>query len=353
MKTSLGILFLVITLCPGSFINAATETAVDPEAVAAYQAGKAHQKSGNHEDAITEFERAVTVEPDYYAAYFELADLYLEVARPFDAINAYEQLMRLEPGRTEQFQAAINIIEAYSALTLCQTSEPGLDETIAACKKAIGHPELAEDPHTNYLLGVNYIYADDEESAKKQFKDMVLLDIEGAPGMLLHVMMEMKPEWITKKYVEDVNKFTELVVPGLPDELPVEEVRMVEEYYAPEIRYMYELLGEMPDYVFQTDEDYSYYGFDEEWADKKRVEVGAYRFYELMIASPKGSDPLTPKVNRFERSRSYDAEYSQEDIIIKRGLYDEVVEFYAYRIIRNVGGDEFSITAKFEAPDGG
>jgi Tfp pilus assembly protein PilF len=209
MKTSLSILFLVITLCSGSFINAATETSVDPEAVAAYQAGKSHVKSGNHEDAITEFERAVIIAPDYFAAYLELAHLYLEVARPFDAINAYEQLMRLEPGRTDQFQAAINIIEAYYALTLCQTSEPGLDETIAACKKAIGHPELAEDPHTNYLLGINYIYADDEESAKKQFKEMVLLDIEGAPGMLFHVMMEMKPQWITKKYVEDVNKFVE------------------------------------------------------------------------------------------------------------------------------------------------
>jgi len=353
MKTSLSILFLVITLCAGSFIIAATDTSVDPEAVAAYQAGKAHQKSGNHEDAITEFERAVSIAPDYLSAHFELADLYLEVARPFDAINAYEQLIRLNPARTDHYRGAINVIEAFYALTLCQTSETGLDETIAACEKAIGHPELADDPHANYLLGVNYIYADDEESAKRQFKKMALLDIEGAPGMLLHVMMEMKPEWITKEYVEDVNKFAKLVVPGLPDELPVDEVRMLEEYYAPEIRYMYELLGEMPDYVFQTDEEYSYYGFDEEWAEKKRAEVGTYRFYELMIASPKGSDPLTPKVNRFERSRSYDAEYSRDGIIIKRGLYDEVVEFYAYRITRNVGGDEFSITAKFEAPDGG
>jgi hypothetical protein len=241
--------------------------------------------------------------------------------------------------------------EAHYALTLCQTSEPGSDEAISACKEAIRHPELADHPHAHYLLGVNYIYADEEELAKKQVEVMVSLGIEVAPGLLLHVMMEMRPEWITKSYVEEVNKFAKLVIPGMPDELSVEEVHMLEEHYAPEIRYMYEVLDEMPDRVFQTDEEYSYYGFDQEWADGKRVEVGAYRFYELMIASPKGSDPLTPKVNRFKRSRSYDAEYSKENIIIKRGLYDEVLEFYAYRITRTVRGDEFSITAKFEAPE--
>lgn len=345
-------LLLATTLCAVNLFAAEVESSVDPKAVAAYRAGKSAAESGKHERAVKKFERAVAIAPDYTDAYLELADLYLEAARPFDAINAYEQLIRLDPERTEFYQNAIGVIEAYYALTICQTSDPGLDESIAACEKATGHPGLADDPQANYLLGINYIYADDEESAKKQFKKMALLDIEGAPGMLLHIMMEMRPGWITRSYVEEVNEFAELVVPGFLDELPAEEVRMLEEYYAPEIRFMYGLLDEMPDFVYQTDEEYSFYAFDKEWAAGKRVETGAYRFYELRVGSPKGSDPLTPKVNRFERSKRFDAEYSGENIVIKRGLYDDVVRIYGYEITRNVDGDEFSITAIFEAPEG-
>ena len=246
---------------------------------------------------------------------------------------------------------AVDASDALAALTLCEDSEPGLDATIAACERAIQHPDIANDPHAHYLLGVNYIYADDEESAKKKVEELAALGIDGAPGLLLHVMSVMKPEWITKRYVDDVNKFVELVVPDLPDRLPVNEVRTLEDYYAPEIRYMNELLDEMQGHVFQTDKKYSYYGFDQQWAEAKRVEVGAFRFYELMIASPKGADPLTPKINRFERSRTYDAEYLKDNISVNRGLYDGDVKFYDYRITRSVHGDEFTVAAKFKAPE--
>lgn len=252
-----------------------------------------------------------------------------------------------EPVDTE----TVTVHEAAEALALCQSSDPGLQETIAACKKAIAHPEFADNEDAHYFLGVNYIYANDEESAKKQLEEMLLLGMEGAPGLLIHAMIVMKPEWLTKSYVAEVNEFVEFELFDSPAELTVEEVRMVEEYYAPEIRYMYELLAEMPRHVFQTEAEYSYYAFDQEWADEKRAEVSEYRFYELLIKSPKGSDPLTPKVNRYKSSRTHEAEYSKENVVVDRGVYDGTLTFYAYTITHSVHGDEFWISAKFEVPE--
>lgn len=149
------------------------------------------------------------------------------------------------------------------------------------------------------------------------------------------------------------------IVPEIPARLPVEEVRVLEEYYAPEIRYMRELLDEIPHHLNTEGSEVARFAipFDREWTRGPAWrETARYRFYELKIRAPNGGVSALTTGRTQGRGRLDEARYTAGDVAAER-----VVEFwtqpeytewtlYRYKIRRDVDGTEFSAIAVFEAP---
>ena len=67
--------------------------------------GEIQLKRGDNERALETLERAVAVSPEYFEAYYHLAQAYRRLGRPDDARNAvarYEELKRKKRGVLSQ-----------------------------------------------------------------------------------------------------------------------------------------------------------------------------------------------------------------------------------------------------------
>ncbi len=172
MKRFVRIAFLVgaflFVVCPAYGAECAPT-----EAIEAFESARAHKEAGRFGAAIANMERAVAIYPDFTAAWYELYDAYRRADRLDDAIEALEQLNRIDPGAPlwrgllALHRADAGIPPgAVEALGRCRRSKPGSNRAIAACEEAVElHSDYAD---ARYFLGVNYIYAGDEESAKRQ-----------------------------------------------------------------------------------------------------------------------------------------------------------------------------------------
>jgi hypothetical protein len=156
-------------------------------------------------------------------------------------------------------------------------------------------------------------------------------------------------------------------VPNTPEWLPVKEVRVIEREYAPEIRYMRELLDEIPNRINTTDSESlrQLIPFDREWTQgPARRTTEPYRFYALRIGAPNGETEVLAQtaersdLNRLlmEVSRNVQARYTENDVTVERILdiqqrpdYAEMM-IYSYRISQSVDNGGFFVVAIFEAP---
>jgi tetratricopeptide (TPR) repeat protein len=198
-------LFAATLLCIAFSANAAE--GAPPEAIAAFQRGQAYLESGQLEKAISEMERAVTVFPDFGNAWYHLYDSYMRADRLEDAIAALQQLVRIHP--SEEFWQkllALHLADlgippgAFEALNRCRRLEPGSKQAINACKMALSlYPDYVD---ARYFLGVNYIYAGDEKSAKEQLDVLIMLDPTMA-GMLAN-SMDVLTDWLTEEYKREL-----------------------------------------------------------------------------------------------------------------------------------------------------
>jgi tetratricopeptide (TPR) repeat protein len=198
-------LFAATLLCIACSANAAESA--PPEAIAAFESGQAYLESGQLEKAISEMERAVAIYPDFGNAWYHLYDSYRRADRLDDAIAALEQLVRIHPN--EEFWQkllALHLADfgippaAFEALNRCRRLEPGSKQAIGACKKALSlHPDYVD---ARYFLGVNYIYAGDEKSAKEQLAALIMLDPTMA-GMLAN-SMDALTDWLTEEYKREL-----------------------------------------------------------------------------------------------------------------------------------------------------
>lgn len=178
-----------------------------PEAIEAFESGQAYKEAGRLGDAIAEMERAVAIYPDFMDAWFELYEAYRHADRLDDAIEALEQLVRIDSGAPFwQGLLALHRADAgipsaaAEALKLCRRRKPGSKRAIAACEEAVNlHTDYAE---ARYFLGVNYIYAGDEESAKEQLAALIRLDPTQA-GMLAD-SMDVLTDWLTADYKQEL-----------------------------------------------------------------------------------------------------------------------------------------------------
>lgn len=196
-----------------------------PEAIEAYEAGKAHLESGPLDKGIAEIERAVAIYPDFADAWYDLYESYKRANRADDAIVALEQLVRLQPG-AEIWRGLLALHKAEAgippaaveALARCRELKPGSKQAIAACQQAVSHHPGYVDGH--YFLGINYVYAGDEEAAKKQLARLVELDLTMA-GMLANAM-DMLTDWLTEDYQQELQAMLEVAGPETKPEAPRE-----------------------------------------------------------------------------------------------------------------------------------
>jgi len=195
----------------GGYISASAAECANPEAIRALEAGQTLLRSGDTEAGIAKIEQAVSLYPDFNEAYEILRGLYEQLGRYDDAIRITEHLMRLNPGEymyeiaIKNYRSLAAMPEiALKALERCQSYEVGSKEAVAACKESVHlQPTYAD---ARYNLGVNYIYADDEEATKSEIAALMSIDPVGAGPLLMHVMADMKPEWWTKEYGKEAEE---------------------------------------------------------------------------------------------------------------------------------------------------
>ena len=231
-----------------------------PEAIEAYESGKAHLESGRLNEGISELERAVSIYPDFGTAWYDLYDSYKRAGRPDDEIVALEQLVRINPGVYSGAEIwrellALHRAEAripsaaVDALNKCRHLKTGSKKAIAACEKALSlHTDYAD---AHYFLGVNYIYAGEEKSAKDQLAALIALDLTAA-GMLAHVMGELTG-WMTEEYQQElqsmfaatkVQPILEAPVEALPAQFSDQDVARILDAYEDQIEALQNLMAD-------------------------------------------------------------------------------------------------------------
>ena len=138
--------------------------------VAHYNLGNALEQAGWIQDAVTHYELAVRLKPDYVEAHINLAFVLLQVGRVDDAIGHLEQAVRINPDSVEghydlgntylrmgrvqdaigHYEQALRIkpdyTEAHHALGLLLAREGKLDEAISHLQSALKLEPDSEEP---------------------------------------------------------------------------------------------------------------------------------------------------------------------------------------------------------------
>lgn len=199
------------------------------DAIEAYESGKSHLESGRLDKGISELERAVAIYPEFGDAWYDLYDSYKRAERPDDEVRALEQLVRINPGAYSGAEIWRELLAlhrakakippaAVDALNRCRRLKPGSKRAIAACEKALSlHMEYAD---AHYFLGLNYIYAGEENSAKEQLAALIALDPTMA-GMLAN-SMDALTNWLTEDYRQELQSMLATTVATAGPEAAVE-----------------------------------------------------------------------------------------------------------------------------------
>ncbi|HKI04815.1 MAG TPA: tetratricopeptide repeat protein [Thermoanaerobaculia bacterium] len=137
LQDTIRLTFTLVKSAPAQ--PAANEPAELPgteKAILAYNEGVTALKSGNLAGAVPKFEEAVAQNPDLPEAQGALAEIYLELKRPGDALAAADRYLALKPGdarvlraRYDALKAAGDQEKAMQALETLRTADPKSPET--------------------------------------------------------------------------------------------------------------------------------------------------------------------------------------------------------------------------------
>lgn len=131
----------------------------DNDAVNHFNMGVESAKKGNLNEAMTEWKKAVEIDPKYIKARNYLARSYYTKERFDDALNEYKKIVELDP-TDAMAQASIGFVYRIKGM---------YDDAITASNKALQiNPQLAE---AYYCLGQSYVqkkmYAEAIDAYKK------------------------------------------------------------------------------------------------------------------------------------------------------------------------------------------
>ena len=117
------------------------------EAKTYYSQGVKHGRAKRYDEAITAFQQAIRLKPDYADAHFGLAHAYTDAGRWEEAVEAYEQVLRFDPKDEE---AAYRLGVAYSKLRARQKDDSANRSATPIGEKvgATSNTESADDATT-------------------------------------------------------------------------------------------------------------------------------------------------------------------------------------------------------------
>lgn len=126
--------------------------------------GKSHYESGETEEALAAFQKALKMRPEQSEIYLNLANVHLLAGRPGEAIQAAEQALKLDQ----------NLPAAHYAIGCAHIREGRHEEALKALQQA-----LAFDPNiaaVHYQLGIAHQRLGHEEEAVRAFEETLLLN---------------------------------------------------------------------------------------------------------------------------------------------------------------------------------
>jgi len=106
-----------------------------------YNLGNVQRMLGRADAALASYSRAVELEPDRFAAWFNLAQLHAEQGRPAQAIAAFRQARRIDPASAE---ARLGL--AAALVDAAQTGDDGASSCAEALALVEGHWAHAAEP---------------------------------------------------------------------------------------------------------------------------------------------------------------------------------------------------------------
>ena len=124
--------------------------------------------SGRMQEAITQFEQALRIKPDYAAAQYNLGNALLQVGKPHDAISHYEQALRLIPDSA--------LVHYNLGNALSQAGQP--EEAIRQYEQALRL--LPDYPEAQYNLGNALLQVGKLHDAIVQYKQALQIKPEYA-----------------------------------------------------------------------------------------------------------------------------------------------------------------------------
>jgi tetratricopeptide (TPR) repeat protein len=154
------------------------ETAVDnaPEGfnleVVHFYKGNAHSLRAEPDEAISEYERAVEINPAFAEAHNNLGVAYVEQGRLDDAIVEFEEAVG-KAGLDD-----LNLANAYYNLGLCYVKKGETDEAIKALQEAVNLRDNYAPAH--YWLGCAYYAQDELDEAVEEYQQAIELEPDHA-----------------------------------------------------------------------------------------------------------------------------------------------------------------------------
>ncbi len=112
-----------------------------PSPLATFNIGMAYRKLGRHEKAVTYYERARQLDPEFVEAGVELASIHTEAGRVAAARNILEDLLRSNPDRREirLARAKVAVIEDDVPKALELTEGSNDDDAVALALRGAAH----------------------------------------------------------------------------------------------------------------------------------------------------------------------------------------------------------------------
>jgi tetratricopeptide (TPR) repeat protein len=126
--------------------------------------GDALQDAGRSPEAFKAFSRAIEVDPTYYKAYYNLADLYLVNNQPDKALSLLQTAISINR----------NFTEAYVSIGAALMRGGKFREVTIFLERNLDR--VGEDAEARYYLGAAYAFMGNREAAMRQLKILYRLD---------------------------------------------------------------------------------------------------------------------------------------------------------------------------------
>ena len=210
-------LLLSILLCPAVLAQVPSDADVH------FRRGEEYIRSNQYNEAIKEFQQAISAKPKWPEAYFKLGQAYSSIylgghgtgENLKAALKAFEEAVRLRPDWPEaltelgskysSFQQYDKAIRSLKRAVDLRADLPEAHENLAIVYLYIGHYQEAVDslqevihlkpelPRPHKLLGLAYLVLDEQEKALAQYKILQSLDDEMAGYLNNAIQSPSKP----------------------------------------------------------------------------------------------------------------------------------------------------------------